>query len=94
MLTDGRCSVRGSPIHQGTTLNLNQRGGDEHGNNDDNCPGEFDNDEPDNLLVQVQGSKKTVPVTYRSSRSTEQVGCLSFFHTAAGSSKVRWGSGS
>jgi len=42
--------------------------GNDNGNNDDSPPGEFDGNEPENLLIHVQGSKGSMPVMHRTSR--------------------------
>jgi len=42
--------------------------GDDNENNNDHSPGEFDGDEPENLLIHVQESKGSVPVTHRTLR--------------------------
>jgi hypothetical protein len=57
------------PRHrQGTMLALNQGDNGNNGNGDGGLPGEFDGDEPDDLLIHVERSKDSVPATYRTSR--------------------------
>lgn len=73
LLTDAQRSVRRSPGRHrrlgGATSALGHRDTDENGINDsdDGLAGEFDGDEPEDLLMQVQRSKSSVPVTCRTS---------------------------
>ena len=73
LMTDALRSVRRFRNPQETLLVHNQ-GDDEANeiNDDDGLPGEFDNDEPDDLLIRVQGSKgsESVPATNRPSRTS------------------------
>jgi len=51
----------------GATPALGHRDTDKNGNNDNGLPGVFEGDEPDDLLMHVQRSKSSVPVTCRTS---------------------------
>ena len=75
---------------QGTMLVPNQGDnlGDDNGNNDDGPPGEFDGDKPENLLIHVQGSKGSVPVTHRTSRILPDP-CIGLGQKATGTSMAR-----
>ena len=68
LLMDALRAVRRPRHRQGTMLPLDQGNSDGNGNNDDNLPGEFDGGEPDDLLINVQASKSSVPATYATSR--------------------------
>lgn len=92
----GRWSLSQRQQLGGTALALDQRDADGSGpgGDDNNLPGEFDDDEPDDLLTHVQRSESSLPSTQRalrvphntrvedegrsSARSTEQVRHFSF----------------
>lgn len=68
LLTDALRSVQRSQHQRGTLVARNQGDNNDNRNNDDDLPGEFDGDEPDNLLMHVEGSKSSAPATSRTSR--------------------------
>ena len=63
LITDALRSVRRPRNPRETSSVPNQ--GDDEANEDNDCgrPGEFDGDEPDDLLIRVQGSKGSVLAT-------------------------------